>query len=125
MTLFDHFVFNVFQYYRPRFKSKANQISILYVTFLQSSLMLLFGVFFSLFFKQMHIKMISSSKGWMLYFISIFVLYFTNWMSYTGKKRRILNANSTKSKAQNFSIWGLWILPLGCIALAIILLQNF
>ena len=53
MTLFDHFVFNIFQYYKPKYKSKANRIAILYITFLQMTLVLLLGVFFSIFFRQM------------------------------------------------------------------------
>jgi len=125
MTLFDHFVFNVFQYYKPKYKSKANSISIIYITFLQSSLLLLLGVFFSVFFEQMNVSTMSSTKAWTLFVIAILILYFKNWMNYSGRKRRVLNAKSTKKKAQNFSIWTLWILPFGCITLAILLLQKF
>jgi hypothetical protein len=86
---------------------------------------LLLGVFFAVFLNQMHVETMSSSKGWTLFVMAIFVLYFKNWMNYSGKKRRILNAKSTIKKTQNYNIWLLWLLPFGCIALSIILLQKF
>lgn len=125
MTLFDHFVFNIFQYYKPKYKAKANVISIVYVTFLQASLVLLLGVFFSIFFSQMNVDTMSSTKAWTLFGIAIVVIYFKNWMSYSGRKRRVLNAKSTKKKAQNYNVWTLWLLPFGCIILSILLLQKF
>ena len=125
MTLFDHFVFNMFQYYKPKFKAKANVISLVYITFLQASLVLLLGVFFSIFLSQMNVDTMSSTKAWSLFVIAIVILYFKNWMSYSGRKRRVLNAKFTKKKAQNYSIWILWLLPFGCIILSILLLQKF
>ncbi|PTM10312.1 MAG: hypothetical protein DA407_03915 [Bacteroidetes bacterium] len=125
MNLFDHFVFNIFQHYKPKYKSKANSISIIYITFLQGSILLLLGVFFSVFFSQMNVDMMSSKKAWTLFGLAIIALYFKNWMSYSGRKRRVLNAKSTKKKAQIYNIWTLWVLPFGCIALAILLLQKF
>lgn len=125
MTLFDHFVFNIFQYYKPKYKKKANAISLFYITFLQSSLVFLLGVFFSIFFNQMNVNTMSSIKAWTLFCITVVVLYFMNWMNYGGRKRRVLNAKSIKKKAQHYNIWILWILPFGCIALSILLLQKF
>ena len=125
MTLFDHFVFNIFQYYKPKYKAKANSISIVYITFFQASLLLLLGVFFSIFFRQMNVDIMSSKKAWTLLGLAIIVLYFINWMSYSGRKRRVLNAKSTKNKAQSYSIWVLWLLPVGCILLSLLLLQRF
>jgi len=125
MTLFDHFVFNIFQYYKPKYKKKANVISFIYITFLQASLVLLLAVFLSVFFDQMNVSTMSSSKAWTLFVIVIVVLYFMNWMNYGGRKRRVLNAKSIKKKAQHYNIWILWLLPFGCIALSILLLQKF
>ena len=125
MTLFDHFVFNIFQYYKPKYKSKANRIAILYITFLQMTLVLLLGVFFSIFFRQMHLDIISATKSWTLFVLLVFILYFKNWMFYSGKKRRVLNAKLTKKSAQKYGIFTLWLLPFGCIALALLLLQQF
>lgn len=125
MTLFDHFVFNIFQYYKPRYKSRANRISIVYITLLQSSIIFLLGVFFSIFFEQMNVATMSSTKAWTLFIIAVIALYFKNWMAYSGRKRRVLNAKSTKTKAQHYNIYILWLLPFGFIALSILLLQKF
>lgn len=125
MTLFDHFVFNMFQYYKPKYKAKANSISIAYITLLHASLLLLLGVFFSVFLRQMNVDMMSAKKAWTLFSLIIMALYFYNWMSYSGRKRRVLNAKSTKKKAQQYNIWVLWILPFACIFLSIVLLQRF
>jgi len=125
MTLFDHFVFNIFQYYKPKYKKKANIISLIYISFLQASLVLLLGVFFSIFFEQMNVSTMSSTKAWILFIMTVVAVYFRNWMFYSGKKRRVLNAKSTKKKAQIYSVWTLWLLPFGCIALSILLLQKF
>ena len=125
MTLFDHFVFNIFQYYKPKYKNKANTISIVYITFLQLSLLLLLGVFFSIFFNQMNVDTMSSNKAWTLFGFAMIVLYFLNWMNYSGRKRRVLNAKSTKNKAKSYNIFTLWLLPLGFITLAVLLLQKF
>ncbi|MEZ4797108.1 MAG: hypothetical protein R2785_08055 [Flavobacteriaceae bacterium] len=125
MTLFDHFVLNIFQHYKIKYKAKANIISIVYITFLQSSIVLLLGAFFSIFFKQMNVDTMSSNKAWTLFGITAIALYFLNWMNYSSRKRHVLNAKSTKKKAKNFGIITLWLLPFGCIALTILLLQNF
>jgi ABC-type uncharacterized transport system permease subunit len=115
----------MFQYYKPRFKAKANVISLVYITFLQASLGLLLGVFFSIFFRQMNVDTMSSSKAWTIFGLAIVVIYFKNWMSYSGRKRRVLNAKLTKKKAQYFNTWTLWLLPFGCIILSMLLLQKF
>jgi len=115
----------MFKYYKPKFKDKAKVISLVYIHFLQASLVLLLGVFFSIFLSQMNVDTMSSTKAWSLFVIAIVILYFKNWMSYSGRKRRVLNAKFTKKKAQNYSIWILWLLPFGCIILSILLLQKF
>jgi hypothetical protein len=73
----------------------------------------------------MNVDTMSSNKAWSLFAIVVVALYFKNWLNYSGKKRRILNANSTKNKAKNFSVFSLWLLPIACIALAVLLLKKF
>ncbi len=123
MSIFDQFVLSVFKYYKTRFKRKANTIAVFYISVLQSSILLLLGVFFAEFFKQMRVETMSSTKAWTLFFIASIIIYFKNWMSYSGKKRKVLNAKQTKRKSLQYSIWVLWLLPLGCIVLSIILLR--
>ncbi len=118
MTIFDQFVLSIFNYYKARFKRKANAIAVFYISVLQIALLLVLGVFFAVFFKQMHVETMSSSKAWTIFIIVSLFVYFKNWMSYTGKKRNILNAKNTKRKSQQYSVLVLWLLPLGCIALS-------
>jgi hypothetical protein len=73
----------------------------------------------------MNVETMPSNKAWTLFVIAIVILYFMNWLNYSGRKRRVLNAKSTKMKAKNFSVFTLWLLPFGCIGLAILLLQKF
>jgi len=121
MSIFDQFVLSVFKFYKPRFKRKANTIAVFYISLLQASIILLLGVFFAAFFAQMHVETMSSSKAWTLFGMAGAFIYFKNWMSYSGKKRNILNAKNTKRKSQQHSIWILWLLPIGCIALTVLL----
>jgi len=124
MSVFDQFVISVFNYYKAKFKRKANAIAIFYISLLQSSILLLLGVFFAAFFKQMHVETMSSSKAWTIFVLISVFIYFKNWMGYSGKKRNILNAKNTKRKSQQHSIWVLWLLPIGCIALAVLLHEK-
>ena len=124
MTTFDQFVISIFNYYKPRFKSKANTIAVFYISVLQSSILLLLGVFFAAFFRQMKVDTMSSLKAWTLFIMVSFFIYFKNWMMYSGKKRRVLNAKQTKRKSQQHNIWVLWLIPIGCILLSILLLTK-
>lgn len=121
MTVFDRMVFSMFNHYKVRFKKKANAISIIYISVLQITLLLVLGVFFSVFFNQMNVETMSSENAWLLFTIASIILYFKNWIQYSGKKRRVLNAKNTRSKTNNFNVYMLWLLPLAFIALSVLL----
>jgi len=123
MQTFDSFFFSVFQYYKPKFKQKANTIALFYISSLQCALLLLSGIVLAFFLKQMHTNTISSSKAWTLFFLVSIFIYFKNWIQYSGRKRKILNAKSNKSKHTLYNIWLLWLLLLGSISLSLILLR--
>ncbi|TNJ45360.1 hypothetical protein FGF67_06520 [Tamlana fucoidanivorans] len=125
MTTFDMLFFHVFQYYKNKKVRKADAIATCYLTFLQCALLLLLGVFFSKFFKQMHVETMSSSKAWTLYVIAVVFIYFKNWMQYGGRKRKVRNANILKNKRLNYSIWLIWFVPFSLLALSYILYQAF
>ncbi|RKE98674.1 hypothetical protein [Ichthyenterobacterium magnum] len=125
MILSDQFFFSVFNHYKTRYKKHANTIAIAYITLLQSSLVLLLGVFFSVFLKQMNTTTMSSTKAWVLFFLTVLVIYFKNWLKYSGKTRKILNAKANKSKSQGFNIFALFLLPFGLIFIALLLLKSF
>ena len=125
MTIFDQFALNVFNYCKPKFKKRANTIAVFYLSLLQCSVLLLLGVFFSEFFNQMKIEMMSSSNAWTLFIIAVVLIYFKNWMTFTGKKRLLLNAKSNKKKFNSYNVWVLWLIPLGCIVISLMLLNKF
>ena len=95
------------------------------MSLLQSSLLLLLGVFFSKFFNQMKVETMPSSNAWTLFVIASVIIYFKNWMVYSGKRRLVLSAKSNKMTHNPYNVWVLWLLPLGSIALSILLLNKF
>jgi len=125
MSLSDQFFFNVYNYYKKKYNKLASRIAIIYINALQVSVLLLLGIFFSVFFTQMNIRFMSSEKAWILFVIAAIIICFKNWIQYSGKKRKVMNAKMSNSKSRNFSIWLLWSLPLACIGLSIIISQAF
>ena len=119
-TMLDTFYISIFNYYKKAFGKKSLSLALLYINFLELSIILALGAFFLAFANQMKMLVMSSTKFWVLFsLVTVFVIS-KNWMRYNGKKRTILNA---KLKGQTTSIYLLWILPFGCLILAFILLQ--
>jgi hypothetical protein len=124
MTIFDRLFFNSFNHYKKGDnKSKANKIAILYITLVQASLLLVLGVFFAEFFSQMHVSTMSENKAWVLFIIASLMLYFKNWMQYSGKNRKVMNANQKKTHA--YGIFTLWLIPVVAVFLALLFLKAF
>jgi hypothetical protein len=123
MNTFDALFFHFFQYYKSKKSKKANSIATFYLTLLQSSLLLLLGVFFAGFFKQMHVQTMSSVKAWTLFGLVVIFLYFKNWIQYSGKKRKVLNAKVLKNRKLHYNIWLLWLLPVVILGLTYVLYQ--
>lgn len=123
MTTFDALFFRFFQHYKTKKSKKANNIATFYITALQCSLLLLLGVFFAGFFRQMNVNTMSAPKAWTLFALVIIFLYFKNWMQYGGRKRKVLNAKMLKKKKVSHNIWLLWLLPVAILGLTYILYQ--
>ncbi len=123
MTIFDQFFYSMFSFYKKRYKQKGNSIAVAYITLLQGSLLLLLGVFFAGFFRQMNMVTMSSTKAWGLYVLIIVFIYFKNWMQYTGKRRMMINAKMNKKKAGAQNIYLLWLLPCAILGLTYIVFQ--
>lgn len=119
-TIFDNFYISIFNHYKKTLGKKSINIALLYVSLLELSIALALGAFFMAFAGQMKMQVMSSTKFWVLYALIVLFVVSKNWMRYNGKKRMILNA---KLKRNHTSIYLLWVLPVGCIALAFILLQ--
>ena len=125
MEQFDTLFFTVFNHYKTTYKTKANDIALLYILFLQASILLLIGTFFMLFFGGMNVDVLSTSKAWVLYIIIVIALIFRNWIYYTGKKRKVLNTTLNKQSAsKSASVWVLWMIPFACLILSVVLMQR-
>lgn len=123
MTIFDTLFFNVFQHYKPTQKKKANTIALYYITGLQCSLVLLSGIVVSAFLNEMNSGTMSSGNAWALFIMACIVLVFKNWIQYSGKKRKILNAKlNSKKKPELYNIWLLWALLASALVLSITML---
>tara|TARA_B100000809_G_scaffold12899_1_gene11832 strand:- start:4290 stop:4700 length:411 start_codon:yes stop_codon:yes gene_type:complete len=123
MEIFDTLFFNVFQYYKPTKKKKANTIALYYITSLQCSLLLLSGLFISAFLNEMNSVTISPGNAWTLFVMACLIIIFKNWIQYSGKKRKVLNAKfNSKKTSEPYNIWLLWALLISCISLSITIL---
>ena len=117
MSTFDNLYFHFFNHYKDKKNKTANNIATFYLTFLQGSILLLLGVFFAGFFRQMHVDTMSAPKAWTIFVLVIMFMYFKNWMQYGGRKRKVLNAKMLKNKKLSYNIWLLWLLPLVVLGL--------
>ncbi|MUU79860.1 hypothetical protein [Winogradskyella endarachnes] len=118
--MLDTFYITIFNLYKKRLGKKSIKVALLYINFLSLSIVFALATFLLAFAKQMKILIMSNTKFYVLMLLVSLFIIFMNWMRYNGKKRTILNA---KSNRINLSIYLLWLLPLGCLAIAVILFQ--
>ncbi|WP_179021294.1 hypothetical protein [Winogradskyella forsetii] len=118
--MLDNFYISIFNHYKKALGKKSIKIALLYINALEIAIVLALAAFFMAFAKQMKIQVMSSTKFWVLLSLIALFIMAKNWMRYNGKKRTILNA---KLKYKQSSIFLLWLLPIGCLSLAFILLQ--
>jgi len=123
MTVFDQFFMSMFSYYKTAYKQKANTIALYYISFLEITIILVLGVFFAAFFSQMKVDAMNSLNAWTLFILAAIVICFKNWIKYSGKKRKVMNAKMIKKTSKQNNIFLLWLLPIACIALSIVLLK--
>jgi hypothetical protein len=123
MNTFDILFYNIFTYFKPKFKQKSNSIAIAYISVLQCSLLLLLGVFFARFFNQMNMSTMSAEKAWTLFVLASGFVFFKNWIQYTGKKRMMIHTRMNKRSNWKYNIWLLLLLPIIVLGLTFILFQ--
>jgi hypothetical protein len=123
MTIFDQFFFTIFSHYKPKYKNKANSIALYYTTLLQIGLAFAFGCFAIVFFNKMHVDVISNEKAIIVFVLAAIGIHFKNWIKYSGKTRKVMNAKHNKRKTQHYNLYLLWFLPFACLGFGIILLQ--
>ncbi len=118
--MLDRFYISIFNRLKTSMGKKAIPLALYYISFLELALLFALIAFFMVFAKQMKLGIMSQGKTIGLFIaLALFVL-FKNWMRYNGKRRHVLNA---KVSSTRFSLWKLILLPVLCIALAVILLQ--
>ncbi|MBT8253398.1 MAG: hypothetical protein HKN00_03820 [Flavobacteriaceae bacterium] len=123
MGTFYSLFLQVFQYYKTRIPRHARKIALIYITLVQTLAVLILGVVLSKFLKSMHMTVINSFQAWVLFAVIIVVLYFNNWMQYTGRKQAIKKAKYNASKSEKRHIMSLWLIPILGIVLSIILMK--
>jgi hypothetical protein len=123
MNFFNQLYLTVFSRFKGRFKQKANTIALFYTSVLQITLLFLGGVFFIKFLEQMKVVVMSESNAWVLFIMTAVFIHFKNWVSYSGRKRRVLNAKLSNKKGLEYSWFMLIVLPVGIIGLALLMLQ--
>lgn len=121
MTFFDIAFYSVFNYFKNRQKSNANSLAIYYITCLHIALLCLIGVFLMLFLNELNVSGLSKDKAWVLLILSSFIIYFRNWIQYSGKKRKVLNLKLNQTKDTIYNVWLLLSLPIVCIVLTLII----
>ena len=123
MNFFNQLYLTVFSRFKGRFKQKANTIALFYTSVLQIALLFLGGVFFIKFLEQMKVVVMSGSNAWLLFIMTAVFIHFKNWVNYSGRKRRVLNAKLSNKKSLEYSLFMLIVLPVGIIGLALLMLQ--
>jgi hypothetical protein len=120
MNYFNQLYLTVFNRFKGRYKHKANSIALFYTSILQIALLFLGGVFFIKFLEQMKVVVMSSSNTWILFVLTAAFIHFKNWVNYSGRKRRVLNAKLSNKKDLGYSTFILIVLPIAIIALSIL-----
>jgi hypothetical protein len=123
MNYFNKLYLTVFSRFKIRFKQKANTIALFYVSLVEIALTLLLGVFFIKFLDQMKVVIMSGSNAWLLFIMTALFIHFKNWVNFSGRKRRVLNAKLSSIKQLEYSLFILIILPLGIIGLSLLMLK--
>lgn len=118
MNAFDILFYNIFSYFKPKYKQKSNTIAIVYVSVFQCALLLLLGVFFAGFFSQMNVSTMSQEKAWIIFVLVSGFVCFKNWLIYTGKRRMMINTKMNKKKSAPYNIGLLFLLPVLVLGLA-------
>ena len=123
MNYFNKLYLTVFSRFKSRFKQKANTIALFYVSLVEIGLTLLIGVFFVKFLDQMKVVIMSGSNAWLLFIMTALFVHFKNWINFSGRKRRVLNAKLSNKKELQYSLFILIVLPLGIIGLSLLMLK--
>jgi hypothetical protein len=120
MNFFNQLYLTVFNRFKGRYKQKANTVALFYTSVLQIALLFLGGVFFIKFLEQMKVVVMSSSNTGIVFVLTAVFIHFKNWVNYSGRKRRVLNAKLSNKKDLGYSTFILIVMPIAIIALSVL-----
>ena len=123
MNYFNQLYITVFSRFKGRFKQKANTIALYYISVVEIALLLLIGVFFNKFLDQMKVVVMTGADAWLLFVMTAVFIHFKNWVRYSGRKRRVLNAKLSSKKGLEYSSFLLIVLPIGIVGLSLLMLK--
>lgn len=123
MNYFNRLYLTTFNRLKVRFRQQANTIALFYVSIVEIAIILLLGIFFIKFLDQMKVIIMNGTNAWLLFIISALFIHFKNWLSYSGRKRRILNAKLSNKKDLEYSLFVLISLPLALLGLSLVMLE--
>ena len=123
MNFFNQLYLTVFSRFKGRFKQKANTIAFYYISVVEIALLLLIGVFFNKFLDQMKVVFMTGADAWLLFIMTAVFIHFKNWVNYSGRKRRVLNAKLSSKKGLEYSSFLLIVLPIGIVGLSLLMLK--
>ena len=123
MNFFNQLYLTVFSRFKGRFKQKANTIALYYISVVEIALLLLIGVFFNKFLDQMKVVFMTGADAWLLFIMTAVFIHFKNWVNYSGRKRRVLNAKLSSKKGLEYSSFLLIVLPIGIVGLSLLMLK--
>jgi hypothetical protein len=124
MTKFNIIYLSIFHQLKAKYKQKANSIALFYISILQISIVFLLGCFFLAFLTQMHVSVLAKSKAITLFIIIAAGIHFSNWLGYSGKQRKEMNAKYLKQKKVNYNLMVLAVIPIICVLFGFLLLQS-
>ena len=123
MNYFNQLYITVFSRFKGRFKQKANTMALYYISVVEIALLLLIGVFFNKFLDQMKVVFMTGADAWLLFIMTSVFIHFKNWVNYSGRKRRVLNAKLSSKKGLEYSSFLLIVLPIGIVGLSLLMLK--
>ena len=123
MNYFNQLYITVFSRFKGRFKQKANTIALYYISVVEIALLLLICAFFNKFLDQMKVVVMTGADAWLLFIMTAVFIHFKNWVSYSGRKRRVLNAKLSSKKGLEYSSFLLIVLPIGIVGLSLLMLK--
>lgn len=123
MDFFDQSYILIREYYRPKYKQRANTFALWYVTILQVGLLLLLGVFLYFFLEEMRTVSVSEDKAWLFFWVFSIIIIVRNWLRYSGRQLKIRRAKNSLSYSPSFKIWQLLLLLIGLYCIPLLMLM--